>query len=243
MHKCPGVDLRHIRVEEQECKNCGYKLEIFSDEIRTLCPKCKTESYREKIPSCIDWCSYAKECIGQEKYEQLKPRIETNKTKLDFKEKILSEMVSHFKDDIKRICHAMKVTYFAEKILQQEKDADRKVVVISAILHDIGIKECERKYNSTDGQLQEKEGPPIARKILQKLGIKQEVIDEVCKIIASHHSPGEVNTMNFKIVCDADWLVNLEDEFDLKDKKKLEKTIDKVFLTATGKQLAKEKYL
>ena len=241
--KCPGTDSRNLRLEEQVCKNCGYKVEIFSNEIKVICPKCKADVFREDMPSCIDWCSYAKQCIGQEKYEQLKPKIELNKTKLDFKEKILPEMINYFGDDIKRITHAMKVTYFAEKILQQEKTADRRVVVISAILHDIGIKQCELKYNSTDGQLQEKEGPPIAREILEKVGIKQDIIDEVCKIIASHHSPGEVNTLNFRILWDADWLVNIEDEFDLSDKEKLKRIIDKNFLTSVGKQIAIEKYL
>lgn len=241
--KCPGIDIRNLRVEEQVCKNCGYKVEVFSNEIKVICPKCKADVYRENIPSCIDWCSYAKECIGEEKYKELKPRIELNKAKLDFKEKILSEMITYFGDDIKRITHAIKVTHFAEKILQQEGTADRRVVVISAVLHDIGIKECERKYNSTDGQLQEKESPPIAKEILQKVGIKQEIIDEVCKIIASHHSPGEIDTLNFKILWDADWLVNIEDEFNLSDKEKLKKIIDKNFLTADGKQIAEKKYL
>ena len=241
--RCPGTDIRYLKIEEQICKNCGYKVEIFSNEIKVICPKCKSDAYRENIPSCIDWCSYARQCIGQDKYEELKLRIELNKSKLDFKEKTLSEMIIYFGDDIKRITHAMKVTHFAEKILQQEITADRRIVIISAILHDIGIKECERKYKSTDGQLQEKEGPPIAKEILQKVGIKQEIIDEVCKIIASHHSPGEVDTLNFKILWDADWLVNIEDEFDLNNKEKLKRIIDKNFLTPNGRQIAKEKYL
>lgn len=241
--KCPGIDIRNLKVEEQLCKKCGYKVEMFSNEIKVICPKCKSDVYRENIPSCIDWCSYAKQCIGQEKYEQLKSKIELNKSKLDFKEKVLSEMINYFGDDIKRITHAMKVTYFAEKILQQEKTADRRVVIISAILHDIGIKQCELKYNSTDGQLQEKEGPLIAREILEKVGVKQEIIDEVCKIIASHHSHGEVDTLNFKILWDSDLLVNIEDNFNLDDKEKLIRTIDNNFLTSTGKQIAREKYL
>jgi len=241
--KCPGIDTRYLQVEEQVCKNCGYNVEIFSNEVKIICPRCKNEIYRENVPSCIDWCSYAKQCIGQEKYEQLKSKIELNKSKLDFKEKILSEMINYFGDDIKRITHAMKVTHFAEKILEQESDADRRVVVISAILHDIGIKQCELKYNSTNGQLQEKEGPPIAREILQKVGIKQEIMDEVCKIIASHHSSGEIDTLNFKILWDSDWLVNIEAELDLNNKEKLKKSIDKIFLTNAGKQIAKEKYL
>ncbi|MDO8734374.1 MAG: HD domain-containing protein, partial [Elusimicrobiota bacterium] len=146
------------------------------------------------------------------------------------KEKVLSEMKKYFGSDTKRINHAETVLKFTEEILKHE-NGDCNVVMLSAILHDIGIKECERKYHSTDGQLQEKEGPPIAREILHCLRIKKDVIDEVCKIIASHHSPGEVNSINFKILWDADWLVNLKDEAALKDKEKLRNTIDKVFLT------------
>ena len=164
-------------------------------------------------------------------------------SKFDFKEKVLSEMINYFADDVKRISHAKKVTYFAEKILQQEKYADRRVVIISAILHDIGIKECERKYNSTDGQLQEKEGPPIAREILRRIGMEQEIIDEVCKIIGSHHSRGEIDTLNFKILWDADWLVNIKEEYNINDKEKLKNIIDKTFLTSGGKQIAKATYL
>ena len=248
LDKCPGTDLRYVRVEEQPCPKCGYMVEIFSNEIKVVCPKCKTVVYRGSIPSCIDWCSYAKECIGSgvgrlrplnERNRGFSPVDEPKGSNPDFKERILSEMINYFGDDIKRITHAMKVTHFAERILQEEKTADKRVVIISAILHDIGIKECERKYNSTDVQLQQKEGPPIAREILKKVGIKQEIIGEVCKIIASHHSPGEIDTINFKILWDADLLVNIENEFDLTDKEKLKKFIEENFLTYTGKEIAK----
>jgi len=42
---------------------------------------------------------------------------------------------------------------------------------------------------------------------------------------------------------DADWLVNLKDEVDVKDKEKLSAMFDKIFLTETGKKIAKLKYL
>lgn len=107
----------------------------------------------------------------------------------------------------------------------------------------LGIKECEKKYDSTDGQLQEKEGPPIARKILEKLRIQKETINEVCQIISCHHSPGEIDSLNFRILWDSDWLVNLKDECVLDDKGKLERTINKVFFTKVGKKLAQKIYL
>lgn len=156
-------------------------------------------------------------------------------------EKLLSEMERYFGEDKKRINHAKRVTEFAQQILEREK-GQPVIVVAAAVLHDIGIHEAERKYGSTSGVYQEKEGPPIARGILVNLGFEKKIIDEVCTIIASHHSPGEVDTLNFKIVYDADWLVNLKDEYNLSGDK-LAGMIDKVFLTRTGKEIAKIVYL
>lgn len=155
---------------------------------------------------------------------------------------ILDRMKKYFGTDARRIRHAQDVLGYARELLKKEK-GNREIVIAAAILHDIGIKECERKYNSTSGQLQEKEGPAIARKILEDLKVGQDTIREICRIIASHHSPGEIDTMNFKILWDSDWLVNLKDEYDIKDRKKLEDIIEKVFLTQTGRIKARDIYL
>lgn len=156
--------------------------------------------------------------------------------------KILGAMESYFGTDARRIRHAKDVLKYAKEILKAEKGV-YEVIVPAAILHDIGIRECERKYNSTNGQMQEKEGPPIARKILKDLHVDKRAIAEICGIIASHHSPGEIDTANFKIIWDADWLVNLKDEHDIKDKKKLKGIIEKIFLTGAGRGIAEEIYL
>jgi predicted Zn-ribbon and HTH transcriptional regulator len=69
--KCPGQDDRNIKVEMLTCPDCGYKVEIFSDEIKVVCPKCKGLICRDRLPSCIDWCKFARECIGEEKFKKL----------------------------------------------------------------------------------------------------------------------------------------------------------------------------
>lgn len=155
---------------------------------------------------------------------------------------IEAAMRDYFGSDQRRIDHALRVTRFAEEILKSEKGA-RLVVIAAALLHDIGIREAERKFGSSAGNLQEQEGPPVAREILTGLGLAEAVIDEVCTIIASHHSPGEVDTDNFRVIWDADWLVNLGDEYDLTDSEKTLGIIDKIFLTVTGKDLAERIYL
>lgn len=71
INKCPGQDDRNIKVEIIACPDCGYKTEIFSDEIKVKCAKCKNLICRERLPACVDWCKMAKECIGEEKWRQL----------------------------------------------------------------------------------------------------------------------------------------------------------------------------
>jgi len=69
--KCPGQDFRNLRVSLYKCPNCGAEVEIFSDEIKMKCQKCGKMVYREKIPSCIDWCASARQCLGDERWKEL----------------------------------------------------------------------------------------------------------------------------------------------------------------------------
>ena len=71
IQKCPGQDSRNLKVEITRCPHCKYKLEIFSDEIRVKCPKCRKFVMRKKLPSCLDWCQYAKDCMrGTDRYKK-----------------------------------------------------------------------------------------------------------------------------------------------------------------------------
>lgn len=158
------------------------------------------------------------------------------------KKEVIKDMEDYFGDDSRRIEHAKRVTEYAQEIMAEE-GGDYEVVIAAGLLHDIGIHEAERKYGSCAGPYQEKEGPPIARKILRRLGVKEKIIKEICAIIGSHHSPGKIDSINFKIIWDADWLVNLKDEYDCSNKKKLARVIEKIFLTMTGKNLARKTYL
>ncbi|MCX6347723.1 MAG: HD domain-containing protein [Actinobacteria bacterium] len=158
------------------------------------------------------------------------------------KNKIIRKMMEVFEYNNIHINHTYRVLDYAQDISVIEK-GNPDIVVPSAILHDIGIPACEKKYKSTEGQLQEIEGPPLAKNILESLNLKEETIKEVCGIVGSHHSPGEIETINFKIMWDADWLVNLPDVYDIKDKKKLAEIINKTFMTETGIKKAKEFFL
>ena len=155
---------------------------------------------------------------------------------------LVSAMEEYFGEDTKRIQHAKAVLQHAQTIMQHER-GERKVIVPAALLHDIDIKECERKYNAVRGDLQEKEGPPIADNILRNIHYPIEHIKEILEIIGNHHSRGNVKTINFQILYEADWLVNLNDDYtDLPIEKK-ETIIRTNFKTKTGLNLAKELFL
>jgi HD superfamily phosphodiesterase len=159
------------------------------------------------------------------------------KTREALRDRIAFEMRKVFGSDSKRIEHANRVVQFAEEILRAE-GGDPAVVIAASYLHDIGIHEAERKYNSAAGEHQEREGPPIARNILERLGVDRETIEEVCDIMAHHHSPGVIETLNFQILWEADSLVNLEDTVR-KNADQIKRTVEATFKTPTGKRLAR----
>src|SRR3989338_5737007 len=154
--ECPGSEkFKQPKPEYIRCQSCGEEVEIWTDEVQTTCPNCKAKVTRQEGTSCLDWCKYAKECIGEQKYTNfLKNKL------IIMKDKLIKKLEAYFGSDAKRINHAKNVMSFAEELLRKEK-GDWHIVIPASILHDVGIKEAEAKYGSSAGHLQEKEGPPI----------------------------------------------------------------------------------
>ena len=159
----------------------------------------------------------------------------------DLKEEIRQEMVSYFNNDTKRINHALTVLKYAEAINHIEK-ADSLIVTIAALLHDIGIPNSEKKYNSSAGNYQEIEGPIVAREILKNYPLTKTQIDHICDIIANHHSAKNIDTPEFRVIWDADWIVNIPDELP-NERNILKSHINKLFKTTHGKEIAESLYL
>ncbi|EAX48199.1 metal dependent phosphohydrolase [Thermosinus carboxydivorans Nor1] len=148
---------------------------------------------------------------------------------------VIAKMVLYFDGDVKRINHALKVYGLAKSIGEAEglSKEEQDVLEIAAILHDIGIKESERKYNSSAGTYQEIEGPPIARKLLQEFAFSVQQIDRICYLIGHHHTYSQIDGVDFQILVEADFLVNIFE--DGIDSSAIEKIKEKYFKTATGR--------
>lgn len=239
--KCPGQDSRFWEpgaIFEAKCPQCGALVEFFKDEATRKCRSCGTKIANPKMDfGCASYCKFAAQCLGD-----LPPELMAQRENL-LRDRVAVEMKRYFRQDFKRIGHAVKVAKYAEIIVKAEQ-GDPAVVLATAYLHDIGIKESERKYNSSAAGYQEKEGPPIAREILTRIGARDELIEEVCDIIGHHHHPREEETLNFKCLYDADLIVNLEEKQkeNPSTPEKLDALLERAFFTESGKQAAKEAF-
>jgi transposase len=72
--RCPGAaGLKTPTLSLKTCPNCGEEIEIFSDEMKIACPTCGQVIFND-IVSCISWCKYARECIGEDMYQKYKKK-------------------------------------------------------------------------------------------------------------------------------------------------------------------------
>jgi HD superfamily phosphodiesterase len=149
-------------------------------------------------------------------------------------EKVILSMIEYFGNDVSRINHALKVYSFAQAISRAEllSQGETRVTEIAAILHDIGIPEAMKKYHSCIGTYQEMEGPPVARRILESLHVQPELCERVCHLIGNHHSYTKIDGIDFRILVEADFLVNIHEEKMKSDM--IESIRRKYFKTKTG---------
>jgi len=237
--KCPGQDTQYWQpgaIFEVKCPKCEHAVEFFKDDTSRKCGNCGHRFVNPQMDfGCASYCQYAAQCIGN-----LPPELLAQKEDL-LKDRVAIEMKRYFKSDFKRIGHAGRVARYAERIGKRE-GADLAVILPAAYLHDIGILAAERNYGSTAAEYQEKEGPPIARSILVKLGAPEALIEEVCDIVGHHHHPRAEETLNFKVVYDADLIENLDQKVKENPaaRERLAKKLAKLFLTPSGRKIASE---
>lgn len=126
-------------------------------------------------------------------------------------EPLFMEMIAYYAGDPKQIQHLIKVHSFALRIGLAEHLDEKSLCILeaAAIVHDIGIKAAMEKYGSGDGHYQEAEGPAIAEEMLGKLCYPKDIIDRVCYLVGHHHTYTHIDGMDYQILVEADFLVNI----------------------------------
>lgn len=151
-------------------------------------------------------------------------------------------MIEFDKGDPKRIQHFTKVHSYAKLIGQMEELDDHTLFILeaAAYVHDIGIHPAEEKYGYQNGKLQEQEGPVAAGKLMDKLGFDRSVIERVEFLVGHHHTYTNIDSVDYQILVEADFIVNLyEDDEQEEAIKNVRKNI---FRTKSGTKILNEMF-
>ena len=155
---------------------------------------------------------------------------------------LMNAMIDYYSGDAMRTQHFIKVHSLAKLIGEMENISEKELFILesAALVHDIGIKKAEAKYGSSDGKLQEELGPDIAKEMLMKLDYSNDDIERICYLVGHHHTYSNIQGMDYQILVEADFLVNMyEDKMSEISKKA---AYEKIFKTKSGKKLCKVMY-
>ena len=179
---CPGAKiLRQPQPEMFDCPSCGEEVEIWTDEIRGVCSKCGQVVFREGTMSCLEWCKFAQDCVGEEAYDRY---IKNRATGL--RRRLLETLPKHRDGDADRLREAEAVLSWSELILKEEK-ADWHIVIPASILQSVDGDADSGVFRA-------------AREILLRSGLVREDIEKIFRII--ERDPSESGA-EFDVVHDA----------------------------------------
>jgi len=69
MRSCPGAAwAKNPTITEKICPRCGREIELFSIDPYMPC-ECGFIAYND-VQSCMKWCAYARQCVGDEVYDK-----------------------------------------------------------------------------------------------------------------------------------------------------------------------------
>ena len=161
---------------------------------------------------------------------------------MELLDRLFEKMIDYYRGDPSRIQHFDKDQAYAERIGRREKLGERELFRLeaAAYVHDIGIKPAEEKYGDCSGKLQEQEGPEAAGKMLGELGFDREDAERICYLVGHHHTYRQIDGMDYQILVEADFLVNLyEEQAGLQAGRAAE---EKIFKTSAGKRILEQMF-
>lgn len=150
--------------------------------------------------------------------------------------RLITAMTEYEKGVPQRVQHLLKVYAFSMAIAGEEGvDGETcRVLEAASILHDIGIRPALEVYGSAAGPYQEELGQEPARKMLAELGYDDALIDRVAYLVGHHHSYAHIDGMDYQILVEADFLVNIFEGGMAREE--IDRVRENIFVTAAGKR-------
>lgn len=234
--RCPGQDRRFWKpgdIFDAPCPHCGGMIEFWKDDVTVRCPHCRQTAPNPRFdPGCAAWCDYATKCLGEvaSVYKQ-QPTVIRDRLEVEARK----QLINH-KDALD---YTLKAARIAERISQEEK-ADPLVVIASCLLQKVGLPRCEGADPSPD--CLRRESVATARQIMERIDLDPAVVEQVSRII-ENLPDGNLNTLNYQVVRDANRMLTFGPEIAGKEIPEARNLIQKNFLTKSGRLLAEERFL
>ena len=164
---------------------------------------------------------------------------------------LTEKMIAFSAGNTADIHHFLCVWAYAKTIGEAEglDEKTQFLLEATAILHDISCPLCREKYGNTDGKHQEAESPRLVQGFLADSGFDAVLIDRISYLIAHHHTMTGIDGMDYQILIEADFLVNLYEDGRtdgdgrfVPDKAAVETAYQRIFATETGKWICRSMF-
>ncbi|MBO4990546.1 MAG: HD domain-containing protein [Firmicutes bacterium] len=154
-------------------------------------------------------------------------------------ETVYRKMIEYYRGDPHQIQHFVKVHSYSRLIgLSEGLDRETQITLeMAALVHDVGIKAGMEKYGRGNGKIQEELGPAIAEKMLTELGVDKERVERISYLVGHHHTYTGVEGQDYRILLEADFLVNLHEEQTPMEE--IRRAYDDIFRTETGRKICR----
>lgn len=155
---------------------------------------------------------------------------------------VITKMVTYSHGNKHDIAHFLKVYTYARMIGEMENlpEKQQETLEIAAVIHDIACPVCREKYGNTNGSNQEKESPQLVENFLKDVEIDEEMKSRINYLVSHHHTYTNVEGMDYRILLEADFLVNADESQMSEEAVKTART--RIFETDTGRKLLTEIY-
>ena len=154
-------------------------------------------------------------------------------------ETVYQAMSEYYRGDSHQIQHFAKVHTYSRLIgiLEGLDEETLNTLEMAALVHDVGVKAGMEKYGRGNGKIQEELGPAIAEELLTGLGVDPDRVARISYLVGHHHTYTNVEGMDYRILLEADFLVNLHEEKEPMEG--IVKAYEEIFRTEAGKKSVK----
>jgi len=190
--RCPGQDWRYWKedaVYEVPCPKCGASVELFKDEKSGRCTGCGHRFFNPGADfGCARWCPLAEQCLGVAPDRE--PASATTEGALAAQ--LIRAIEEEFAHDQTHLAHALRAFQYAKELVRSE-GGDPRLVLSAVLLTAV----------ANHPPTQEAAGRRKIRRILQQIGLEENTIDRVCRVIDACRTPAAPATIEAKIVADS----------------------------------------